>query len=354
MWVKRLAITGGAGFVGGNLAVCFKTHYPQMEVVVIDNLKRRGSELNLSRLNECGIQFIHGDIRTREDLRPLVDMDLIIECSAEPSVLAGYDGNPAYLLNTNLVGTMNCLEAARTGNAAFVFLSTSRVYPHSRINQIQVQEVERRLRWAPDQEILGWSPDGITEKFSLEGAKTLYGASKLCSELLIQEYVQMYDLRAVINRCGLLAGPWQFGKVDQGVITYWMLCHYFRRELAYIGFGGEGKQVRDLLHIEDLFDLLDRQLAKPESLSGDVYNVGGGIGISTSLRECSDLCEVITGNRLAIKRFPDTRPGDVAIYISDTGQVEQKFKWKPRRSVQTILADIFTWVRGHESQLRSL
>lgn len=354
MFAHRMAVTGGAGFVGSNLSVLFKTRYPNIDVIVLDNLKRRGSELNLSRLAEHGIRFIHGDIRNKEDLHPLSDVDLIIECSAEPSVLAGYNGDPSYLLNTNLLGTINCLESAKANKAIFVFLSTSRVYPFSRINQIRATEDATRFRWVEDQYIPGWSGKGITTDFSLDGSKTLYGASKLCSELLIQEYVDMFGLRAIINRCGLLAGPWQFGKVDQGVITYWMLCHYFKRGLAYIGFGGDGKQVRDLLHVADLFELLNKQLACLDKFNGSVYNVGGGTEISASLRECTEFCADITGNRLQIARNLDARPGDISIYLSDSRKTQSEFGWKPTRTPHAIFSDIFNWIRQNEDQLRAL
>ena len=112
----------------------------------------------------------------------------------------------------------------------------------------------------------GASPAGIAEDFPLEGARTLYGATKLAAELLVAEYADAFGLQAVIDRCGVIAGPWQMGKVDQGVFTYWMLAHHFGRPLRYIGYGGAGKQVRDLLHVDDLVDLVDEQLADPGRL----------------------------------------------------------------------------------------
>lgn len=353
MHFENMLITGGAGFVGANLAVAFKRRYPGLRVTALDNLKRRGSELNLSRLSAAGIGFMHGDIRNPEDLAAAGAVDVIVECSAEPSVLAGFDGNPAYLLNTNLLGTVNCLELARARKAAFVFLSTSRVYPHTAINRLRRQEEESRFQWAPDQQCPGWSPAGITQQFTLDGEKTLYGASKLCSEILIREYVGMFGLKAVVNRCGLLTGPWQFGKVDQGVITYWMLAHYFKRNLAYIGFGGGGKQVRDPLHVEDLAGLVGRQLSRPESLDGSVYDVGGGPGNSLSLLECTRRCAEITGNRIPIANDTQTRPGDIAIFISDSGAAARDFNWKPTRTVDAILEDIYAWVRANEARVQA-
>ena len=200
----------------------------------------------------------------------------MIDCSAEPSVQAGLSGSPRSVLDTNLVGTINCLEAARARGAAFLFLSTSRIYPIAALNDLPFTETETRFRWDDAPGIPGFSGRGIAEGFTLDGARSFYGTSKLAGEQLIQEYVFSYGMRALINRCGVIAGPWQMGKVDQGVITLWVARHYFGRPLRYTGFGGQGKQVRDILHVHDLFDLLLLQLEAPERWDGRVYNVGGG------------------------------------------------------------------------------
>ena len=344
-------ITGGAGFIGSNLSASFKGKYPKIRVIALDNLKRRGSELNLTRLKEANIEFIHGDIRNPEDF-PEIEYDAMIECSAEPSVLSGYEGNPLYVVNTNLIGTINCLEDARKRNADIIFLSTSRVYPYERINKIKTTEDKTRFIWKEGQDIRGWSPEGITEDFPLEGPCSLYGASKLCSELLLQEYISMYGLRGVINRCGVIAGPWQFGKVDQGVFTLLILAHYFKKDnLKYIGFGGEGKQVRDLLHIKDLFNLVDFELKNMDKVNGRIYNVGGGKDISLSLLETTKICQEITGNKIAIGRESVTRPADMIIYIGDNSRVTSETGWTPAHSTKKILEDIYKWIRDNESTL---
>ena len=208
----------------------------------------------------------------------------MIDCSAEPSVQAGLGGSPRAVLDTNLVGTINCLEAARARGAAFLFLSTSRIYPIAALNDLPFTETETRFRWDDVPGIAGFSERGIAEGFTLDGARSFYGTSKLAGEQLIQEYVFSYGMRALINRCGVIAGPWQMGKVDQGVITLWVARHYFGQPLRYTGFGGHGKQVRDILHVHDLFDLLQLQLEAPERWDGRVYNVGGGNDGSVSLQ----------------------------------------------------------------------
>jgi CDP-paratose 2-epimerase len=349
---KSVLITGGAGFVGASLAVLLRREMLGLAVAALDSLKRRGSELNLPRLQAAGVRFLHGDVRCPEDLDALPDFDLLIDCSAEPSVQAGASGSPRYVLATNLAGTVNCLEAARLRGAAFLFLSTSRVYPITRLNGLPYHEEATRFRWEPDARVPGFSEHGIAEDFPLDGARSFYGASKLACELLVQEYVYNYGMRALVNRCGVLAGPWQMGKVDQGVAALWVARHHFRKPMQYIGFGGHGKQVRDLLHVEDLFDLLARQMQSLSRWDGRVYNVGGGPSVSASLLELTALCEAATGHRVPITPVADTNPVDVRLFLTDARRAQQDFGWRPTRGVEQIVEDIHRWIREHQDTLR--
>lgn len=344
----RILVTGGAGFVGANLAVALAARRPEWDIVALDSLRRRGSELNLARLRTAGVEFVHGDVREPSDLLALDPIDALVECSAEPSVLAGTEGSPDYPIRTNLLGAFHCLELARRDAAQVVFLSTSRVYPVSALCAVGYVEAPTRFELVDDQEVPGISSAGVSERFQLEGARTLYGATKLGAELLIGEYEEGFGLRSVINRCGVIAGPWQMGKVDQGVFSHWMLAHYFGRDLRYIGFGGAGKQVRDLLHVSDLVDLVEDQLARPEHWAGVTANVSGGAGCSLSLQETTALCAEITGNRVAVVSPTETRPGDVPIYIGDCARLFGHTDWRPQRSARQILEDIFAWIRDNE------
>jgi CDP-paratose 2-epimerase len=348
---RRVLITGGAGFIGGSLAVGFARRHPDWEVLALDNLRRRGSELNLPRLRETGVAFHHGDVRELDDLLEIGELDAIVECSAEPSVMAGVDGSPDYVVQSNLVGAYNCLELARRREAQFVFLSTSRVYPVRALEGLAYREDETRLELEDEQSLPGASARGVAESFPLEGARTLYGATKLSAELLVAEYAESYGLKTTINRCGVVAGPWQMGKVDQGVFTYWMLAHHFGRPLSYIGFGGTGKQVRDLLHVEDLLDLVEEQLGDPDHWAGRTANVGGGRAGSLSLLETTDLCREITGRIVDVRSSGEDRPGDIPIYISDCTRLHKMTDWRPRRPPAEILADIHAWIVEHEAAL---
>jgi len=350
----NILVTGGCGFVGSSLALQFKANNPGNRVVCLDNLKRRGSELNLPRLKEHGIEFVHGDIRNREDLEELGNIDVILECSAEPSVLAGYQSSPAYVINTNLMGTINCLELARKKEARFIFLSTNRVYPIRWFNQLELQETETRFEILQGQHPQGISPAGVSEELSLQGARSMYGATKLASELIIQEYVDMYGLKAVINRCGILAGPWQFGKVDQGVIALWAARHHWKQKLMYIGYGGKGKQVRDVLHVNDLYRLLKIQLDDIDSHAGEVYNVGGGREFSVSLKELTGLCQEATGNIIEIEEISATRPADIPAYFTDCSKVSTVTGWKPLTPPEEIVKEICLWIHDNELNLKGI
>ena len=353
MTPRRILVTGGAGFVGSALALRARTTWPDAEVTALDNLRRRGSELNLARLRDAGVAFVHGDIRHPADLAPLGrDLDLLLECSAEPSVLAGYDGDPSYVIDTNLGGTVHCLELARRASAAVVFLSTSRVYPIAALNEIATDEAGTRFEIGPSQAMTGIGSDGISEDFPLAGVRSLYGTTKLASEMLVAEYRAAFGLRAIVNRCGVLAGPWQMGKVDQGVFSLWMARHLSGAPLTYNGWGGLGKQVRDLLHVDDLADLIEVQVDRFDSLDGSTFNVGGGRACSLSLLETTDLCRALTGRETVITPSPATRVADIKLYLTDNRRVTAATGWQPRRSARDVLSDLHQWLVEYRAPLQ--
>jgi CDP-paratose 2-epimerase len=350
----KILVTGGAGFIGSHLALALKQIQRGAEVVALDNLKRRGSELALPRLRVGGVAFVHGDVRAPEDLEAVGPVDLLVECSAEPSVHAGYGGAPGYLLNSNLGGLVNCLEYLRRHGGDLVFLSTSRVYPIAALRELKLSRRGDRLAFAPGASGPGWSEAGIAENFPLQGSRSLYGATKLAAELLIEEYRALYGLRAVIDRCGVVAGPWQMGKVDQGFVSLWLARHVFGGSLAYSGFGGTGAQVRDVLHVSDLCELVAVQIDSIEMHDGRVTNVGGGAACSLSLIELTDACRDLTGVRLTIGSEPETRPADIPYYVSDCTALYQRTRWRPRRGIDRILADTHRWLVDEQSWLEPI
>jgi CDP-paratose 2-epimerase len=350
----NILITGGAGFVGSNLALLLKKNYPDYHISCLDNLKRRGSELNLPRLKTANIEFIHGDIRNKEDFESVKHCDLVIEASAEPSVLAGVSGTPDYVVNTNLFGTLNCLDFARKHNAKVLFLSTSRVYSIAPLSEIRYTESGTRFEIAQQQTVQGITTSGIAEHFPMDTSRSFYGTTKLASEFFIQEYAEFYGLETIINRCGVLTGPWQMGKIDQGVVILWLSKHFWKQKLAYIGYGGTGKQVRDILHIHDLYRLLDLQIHDFSKFSGEVFNVGGGREISVSLLELTACCENITGHKITIDAVTENRPADIPIYISDHRKITERCGWTPQIGVESILQECYEWMKEYDDVLKQI
>ena len=341
----KILITGGCGFVGSNLAIKLKNKYPHMKIVCMDNLKRRGSEYNIKRLINNNIEFIHGDVRCKEDFKN-IKFSLMIECSAEPSVLAGINNSPMYVLNTNLVGTMNCLESVRENKANIIFLSTSRVYSIDKINNMEYTKTHTRFD--------NPSCYGITENFSTDGIKSMYGATKLASEMLINEYRAAYKIGTIINRCGIIAGPWQMGKIDQGVMTLWVLNHMLCKSLSYIGYEGKGFQVRDFIHIDDLFNLIDKQISNFDKLNGELFNVGGGYANSFSLVELTNVCEEIIQHKIKIYADTATRPNDIKWYITNYSKVYSMCDWQPKYNLDKTVKDIYDWLFKYKNDLKGI
>ena len=351
--MNRILITGGAGFVGSSLARKFAAAGDS--VTVVDNFHRRGSERNVVPLRGHGVTVLRGDMRLQEDLQELPgDYDYVIDAAAEPSVHAGVNGSPRYLLDTNLVGAMNILEFCRVRHAGLMFLSTSRVYSIDHLCSLPLTEGDSAFSLKTSSLSEGISRHGINEEFPVTGYRSLYGSSKLAAEMLIEEYCRTYGVRAWINRCGVISGPGQFGKSDQGVFALWVARHRFGGELTYTGFGGRGRQVRDLLHPDDLYELLQRQLQSGQGGSAEVFNVGGGPQNAVSLQEYTEICREVTGANISIAGRAESSPVDIPYYVSDNSKVCKAYDWQPRKGVASIVQEIDAWLQADESGLREL
>jgi CDP-paratose 2-epimerase len=352
--MKRILVTGGAGFIGSSVCLKLMETHPDYSILAFDNLKRRGSEINLVDFKRNGINFIHGDIRNIEDLNSAGHFDLMIEASAEPSVLAGLNSDPTYIINNNLYGLINCINVCLRNKADIIFLSSSRVYPIERIEKASFIEEETRFSFTDSQIEKGISSLGISEELSLEGSRSFYGATKLSSELFIREYAEYYGLKTCVTRFGVVAGPGQMGKVDQGVVCLWMARHFWKQPLKYIGYGGTGKQVRDILHVDDLVRLIDLQICNMDLFNKKVFNAGGGIKSSVSLMEMTKVCSGITGNKISIDSELENRPADLRIYITDNGNITKYTGWQPLKTAEDIFYDVFTWIKENEMQLKPI
>ena len=159
----------------------------------------------------------------------------------------------------------------------------------------------------------------------------------------------MFDWPVIINRCGLIAGPWQFGKADQGIISFWIQAHMTGRKLKYIGFDGCGRQVRDVIHIQDLTGLIIEQMTSPEKFADGVYNVGGGPESSFSLRELTGLCEDVTGCKIDISAEKKERYADIPVYITDCSKIHTATRWKIELNIEHVVKDVYNWLQKNKS-----
>jgi CDP-paratose 2-epimerase len=349
----RILISGICGFVGSSVALRLRESLTDARISGIDNFSRPGSETNRPRLLSAGVHVTHGDVRCASDVDTLGPCDWIIDAAAIPTVLAGVDGETTsrQLVEHNLLGTVNLLEHARRHAAGLILLSSSRVYSIPALAGLPLAvKDEGFVLDAAAGLPLGCSEHGVSELFSTAAPVSLYGASKLASEALALEYGQTFGLPVVVNRCGVLAGATQFGVVVQGIFSFWIRSYASRRRLTYIGFGGGGHQVRDVLHPDDLTDLIVRQLQQPATGGRAVWNVGGGPANAMSLAQLSRWCALEFGQH-TVERDTQPRRFDIPWMVIDSRQVSAACGWRPRIGVTAILDDIAGHHRRHPEWL---
>jgi CDP-paratose 2-epimerase len=355
----HVLVTGGCGFIGSHVALHLRE--AGHKVSVMDNLVRRGSERNISVLSHHGATFFHGDVRSPEDLENLpAGIELICDTSAQPSVVTGY-ANPLFDLTNNGLGAIHVLEYARRRKIPLIFWSSNRVYGADCLNALPRRETLTRFEYDSDawnhipveQRPAGFHPvHGVSEGFSIDGGqRSIYGLSKLIADAACQEYAQAYDLPIVVNRFGVLSGAGQFGHTDQGWVVWWAIAHWFRLPLTYLGW--QGKQVRDVLFVEDMLALLDLQIKQITRFRGDVYNLGGGAENSISLCEATKAMQEICSRSTSITQSDQARKSDIVVYWTDNRKATHQLGWKPRTNLCAGLKSIFDWIRENEAELRS-
>jgi CDP-paratose 2-epimerase len=355
----HILITGGCGFVGSELALFLREQGHR--VVVMDNLVRRGSESNLDRLKHHDVAFIHGDVRNPEDFANLPPgIEFVCDTSAQPSVVTGY-ANPVFDITNNSLGAIHVLEFVRLRRCPLLFFSSNRVYGADRINALPRRESPTRFEWDPaawqsipaQERPRGFDPvHGISEEFSIDGGQhSIYGLSKLIADAACQEYAQAFDLPIVVNRFGVISGAGQFGKADQGWIVWWAIAHYFGLPLKYIGW--KGKQVRDVLFMDDVLRLVKLQMDRISHCRGEVFNLGGGVANSLSLLEATRLVESKLGRSMPIPYEDAPRAADIALYYTDNRKAARVLGWQPQITLQQGFNAIFDWIRKNEAELRA-
>ena len=321
----RILITGGCGFIGSNLAIFLKKKNKNLKISTLDNFFRNGSKFNLKRLKKNKIRNYNYDIKKTKFLKKLPKYDLILHCAAEPAIEVSKK-NLIEVFNINLIGTLNILQKCAIDKSKIIFLSSSRVYS---INEL--------LKLSKKKEY-------INEKFSTEHPNSIYGFSKKSSEQLIKEYSFLYKIKYIINRLAVISGPWQYGKQEQGFVSLWVWRHLNNLKLNYIGFGGKGEQIRDVMHINDLCDLVNLQIKKFNKINNIVLNLGGGPKNAISLKKLTKICQDTTNRRVVIKGIRKTSIYDIPYYVTNLKKVKNTYNWQPKIRIKQIVNDIYKWM----------
>ena len=337
----NILITGGCGFVGTNLSLYLKSK--KFNVYTLDNLSRKGSKFNYTVLKKKKIKNFRINIANYKKLKGLRKFDLIIDCCAEAAVEVSRKKIDE-VFNTNLIGTFNILKKAKRDKSKIIFLSSSRVNSIKNINKIigNNSNLKKKLQ----------INKLIDDKFENSRPKSLYGFTKLASEMLIEEFNYAFGLKYIINRCGVISGPLQFGKQDQGFVSLWVIHHIMKKKLSYIGYGGHGNQVRDVLHIDDLCELIHKQIKIINKIYNKLYTVGGSKISYTSLKNLTKICQNITGNKISIDKKRSTSIYDIPYFITDNRKVSRAYKWRPKKNINKIVYDITTWINNNKNLIQ--
>ncbi len=328
----KILVTGGCGFVGSNISLYLKKK--GHDIASLDNLSRKGSIYNLSLLKKEKIINYNIDISNYNKIKKLPKYNLIIDCCAEAAVeVSRKDIDKVF--NTNLVGTFNILKKVKNDKSKIIFLSSSRVYPIKLFNKtIKSKILKKRLI----------VKKLINENDSTSGPKTIYGSTKLASEMFIEEFSYAYKIKYLINRCGVISGPLQFGKQDQGFVSLWIWRHLIKKNLSYVGYGGYGNQIRDVLHIDDLCEIIHLQIRKLNKIYNHIFTLGGSKKSLISLKELTIICQKLTGNKIKLNQKKNTSIYDIPFYVSDNSKIQQFYKWKPKRDILRIVQDTYKWL----------
>jgi CDP-paratose 2-epimerase len=335
---KKIIITGGAGFIGCHSAAHFR--WAGAEVIVVDNLSRRGAEANLDWLREQGVdQFIRADVSDAEAMNDLMadhaDADAVLHLAAQVAV-TGSVADPRTDFESNALGTFNVLEAVRLaarGRPAFLYASTNKVY--GGLNHLRV--VQRDDRYAYED-----LPQGVDELEPLD-FHSPYGCSKGASDQYVLDYARIYNMKTVSFRQSCIYGTRQFGVEDQGWVAWFCIAALTGRPFTIFG---DGRQVRDLLWVGDLVECYERALERIDSISGEAFNIGGGPRNTLSLLELVAQLERRLGRRLE-PAFADWRPGDQRLFVADIGKTDGLLGWSPKIGVDEGLDLLVDWVDEH-------
>ena len=332
---KHYLITGGAGFIGSNYVQRLLERGNQ--ITIYDNLSRPGAALNLKWLSQGhsdgAFELIVGDVRDVALLTATArSADVIVHLAGQVAVTTSVT-HPREDFECNALGTFNVLEAARLSgrNPNILYASTNKVY--GGMEEVRVLEKDTRYEYAD-------YPLGMPESINLD-FHSPYGCSKGTGDQYVRDYYRIYSLPTVVFRQSCIYGPRQFGIEDQGWLAWFIIAAITQRPITIYG---NGKQVRDVLHVDDLLDIYDLAVAKIETTAGQVYNIGGGAQNTISVwKEFSPKLERLLGRQIPVS-WSDWRPGDQPVYISDIRKAEKQLGWKPKINVDEGLQRLYQWV----------
>lgn len=332
---KRILITGGAGFIGINAS----SYYLQKgwDVVLFDNFSRKGVEHNIEyikSLKQGKLRIIKGDIRfhRRKLVSIIKDVDFILHLAAQVAVTTSVE-DPREDFDINARGTLNILEAIRSSGHKPVFLysSTNKVY--GGLEHIPVEEKTTRY-------VFKRLPYGVSEKENLD-FHSPYGCSKGAADQYVRDYWRIYGLKTIVFRQSCIYGPHQFGREDQGWVAWFMIALTKRKKITIYG---NGKQVRDILYIDDLLNAYDLAFHNIHKTQGQTYNIGGGFKNTISVwYEFAPLLTRLFGRKIT-PTFLDWRPGDQPIFIADIRKARSDFGWKPKIGVREGIEKLYRWI----------
>ncbi len=330
----KALITGGAGFIGGNIAGRLMDRGD--EVVILDNLSRTGGRSNMEWLRSRGrLEFVKGDIRDQDQVDALFrahpDIDVVYHMASQVAVTTSVE-NPREDFEINALGTFNILEGIRTGPAdpILVFASTNKVY--GGMEDVKIEEKGGRYGYRD-------FPEGIPEDRFLD-FHSPYGCSKGAADQYIRDYSRIYGLKTVTFRQSCIYGYRQFGIEDQGWVAWFTIQAILDRPIKIYG---DGKQVRDMLFIDDLMDAYEAAIDGIETTQGRIYNVGGGQGNTMCLHDLIELLESLSGREMR-KTYQAWRPGDQPVFICNVDKARRDFDWKPRTSPAEGVTKLYHWI----------
>ena len=339
----KILITGGAGFIGSNAAA--RALVRGDEVMVVDDLSRAGAELNLEWLRGIGdFRFEMIDVRDYRSLRALMaadKFDAIYHLAAQVAVTTSVT-DPRDDFEVNALGTFNLLEAIRNSSQSpvVIFSSTNKVYGN--LDDMPVAEKQTRYTFQGLKKT-------VSENQPLD-FHSPYGCSKGSADQYARDYARIYGLKTVVMRQSCIYGPRQFGIEDQGWVAWFIIAVLTGKKITVYG---NGKQVRDILYMDDLLDSFDAAIRNIEKCAGGIFNIGGGPENSVSLLEFFNLLEGITGKKIDYS-FSDWRPGDQPIYISDITKAGKELGWQPQMAYKEGIKKLYDWVQENKQTIEKI